>query len=89
MGLYMGVRKVWPFKCQNSDNGPFIYFFFLVLRRLYTWRRRKRGYLGAHPYYFINRELPPENFVRGDQKLCKRSPYNASIKLSKTYIKYN
>ena len=22
MGIYMGVRKVWPFKCQNSENGP-------------------------------------------------------------------
>ena len=24
----------------------------------------------------------------GNQKLCKRSPYNASLKLSKTYVKY-
>ena len=28
MGIYMGVRKVWPFKCQNSENGPLIYFLF-------------------------------------------------------------
>ena len=48
----------------------------------------KGGYSGAHPYYVIHRELPPENVVRGDQKLCKRSPYNASLKLSKTYVKY-
>ena len=47
----------------------------------------KGGYSGAHPYYVIHRELPPENVVRGDQKLCKRSPYNASLKLSKAYVK--
>ena len=28
MGIYMGVRKVWPFKCQKSENGPFIYFLY-------------------------------------------------------------
>ena len=48
----------------------------------------KGGYSGAHPYYVLYRELPPENVVRGDQKLCKRSPYNDSLKLSKTYVKY-
>ena len=36
----------------------------------------KGGYSGAHPYYVIHRELPPENVVRGDQKLCKRSLTN-------------
>ena len=52
------------------------------------------GYSGAYPYYVLHRELPTppppptENVVRGDQKLCKRSPYNASLKLSKTYVKY-
>ena len=30
---------------------------------------------------------PHENVLSGDQKLCKRSPYNASLKLSKTYVK--
>ena len=53
----------------------------------------KGGYSGAYPYYVLHRELPPpppppENVVRGDQKLCKLSPYNASLKLSKTYVKY-
>ena len=24
MGIYMEFRKVWPFKCQNSENGTFI-----------------------------------------------------------------
>ena len=28
MGIYMGVRKVWPFKCQTSENGQFIYFLY-------------------------------------------------------------
>ena len=40
---------------------------------------RTMSYIGSYP---------PENVVRGDQKLCKRSPYNASLKLSKTYVKY-
>ena len=26
MDKYIGVRKVWPFKCQNSENGPLILF---------------------------------------------------------------
>ena len=90
MGIYMGVRKVWPFKCQNSENGPLIYFlFFLEKGGLYLAALKRRGgYSGAHPYYVIHRELLPENVVRGDQKLCKRSPYNASLKFSKTYVKY-
>ena len=41
---------------------------------------RTMSYIGSYPH--------PENVVRGDQKLCKRSPYNASLKLSKTYVKY-
>ena len=92
MGIYMGVRKVWPFKCLNSENGPLIYFLFFFFKKkgVYTWRRSKGGggYSGAHPYYVIHRELPPENAVRGDQKLRKRSPYNASLKFSKTYFKH-
>ena len=58
---------------------------------LYLAALKKGGYSGAYPYYVLHRELPPpppENVVRGDQKLCKRSPYNASLKLSKTYVKY-
>ena len=43
---------------------------------------RTMSYIGSTP------PPPPENVVRGDQKLCKRSPYNASLKLSKTYVKY-
>ena len=44
---------------------------------------RTMSYIGSLPP-----PPPPENVVRGDQKLCKRSPYNASLKLSKTYVKY-
>ena len=95
MGIYMEFRKVWPFKCQNSENGTFIILsFFKKKRGFIPGGAEKGGYSGAHPYYVIHRELPPpppprpENVVRGDQKLCKRSPYNASLKLSKTYVKY-
>ena len=89
MGIYMEFRKVWPFKCQNSENGTFIILsFFKKKRGFIPGGAEKGGYSGAHPYYVIHRELPPENVVRGDQKLCKGSPYNASLKLSKTYVKY-
>ena len=87
MGIYMEFRKVWPFKCQNLENGTFIILsFFKKKRGFIPGGAEKGGYSGAHPYYVIHRELPPENVVRGDQKLCKRSPYNASLKLSKTYV---
>ena len=46
---------------------------------------RTMSYIGSYP---PPPPPPPENVVRGDQKLCKRSPYNASLKLSKTYVKY-
>ena len=61
MGIYIGVRKVWPFKCQNSENGPLIYFFFLKKRGFIPGGAEKGGggYSGAHPYYVIHRELPP------------------------------
>ena len=61
MGIYMGVRKVWPFKCLNSENGPLIYFLFFKKKGVYTWRRSKRGgggirahirtmsYIGSYP----------------------------------------
>ena len=90
MGIYMDFRKVWPFKCQNSENGTFIIlsFFLKKKRGFIPGGAEEGGYSGAHPYYVIHRELPPENVVRGDQKLCKRSPYNASLKLSKAYVKY-
>ena len=67
------------------------YTFFIKKRGFIPGGAEKKGgggYSGAHPYYVIQRELPPENVVRGDQKLCKRSAYNASLKLSKTYVKY-
>ena len=85
MGIYMGVRKVWPFKCQNPDNGPFIYFlFFFFFKRGYIPGGAEKGGIRAHirTISYIG-SYPP-----GDQKLRKRSPYNASIKLSQTYIKY-
>ena len=89
MGIYMEFRKVWPFKCQNSENGTSIILsFFKKKRGFIPGGAEKGGYSGAHPYYVIHRELPPDNVVRGDQKLCKRSPYNASLKLSKAYVKY-
>ena len=69
-------------------------FFFLKKRGgLYLAALKKGGirahirtmsYIGSYP----PPPPPPENVVRGDQKLCKRSPYNASLKLSKAYVKY-
>ena len=58
MGINTGVRKVWLFKCQNSENGQFIYFLYLKKGGLYL-AALKRGYSGAHPYYVKHRELPP------------------------------
>ena len=57
MGIYMGVRKVWPFKCQNSENGPFIYFFIKSGGLYLAALKRGGGCSGAHPYYVIHREL--------------------------------
>ena len=52
----------------------------------------KKGGIRAHirTMSYIGSSPPPnpENVVRGDQKLCKRSPYNAYLKISKTYVKY-
>ena len=64
------------------------FFFFLKKRGFIPGGAEKGGCSDAHPYYVIHMELPPENVVRGDQKLCKRLPYNASLKLSKAYVKY-
>ena len=48
MGIYMEFRKVWPFKCQNSENGTFIILSFFLKKKegVYTWRRWKRGVFG-------------------------------------------
>ena len=43
MGIYMGVRKVWPFNSQNSENGPLIYFLFLKKGGLYLAALKKGG----------------------------------------------
>ena len=61
MGIYMEFREVWPFKCQNSENGTFIILSFFLKKRggLYLAALKKGGYSGAHPYYVIHRELPP------------------------------
>ena len=80
-------------KTQKTGHS---YTFFIKKRGFILGGAEKGGggYSGAYPYYVLHRELPPppppppENVVRGDQKLCKRSPYNASLKLSKTYVKY-
>ena len=45
---------------------------------------RTMSYIGSYPP--PPPPPPPEN--GGDQKFCKRSPYNASLKFSKTYVKY-
>ena len=45
MGINTGVRKVWLFKCQNSENGPFIYFLYLKKGGLYL-AALKRGVFG-------------------------------------------
>ena len=52
MGLYMGVRKVWPFKCQNSDNGPFIYFFFSFFKAVIYLAALKKGVFGRTSVLF-------------------------------------
>ena len=85
MGIYTEFRKVWPFRKRDIHN---TFFFFKKKRGFIPGGAEKGGYSGAHPYYVIHRELSPENVVRGDQKLCKQSPYNVSLKLSKTYVKY-
>ena len=48
MGIYMGVRKVWPFKCQNSENGPFIYFKFFIKKGGLYLAALKKGGVRAH-----------------------------------------
>ena len=73
-------------KTQKTGHS---YTFFIKKRGFIPGGAEKGGgYSGAYPYHVLHRELPPENVVRGDQKLCKRSPYNASLKFSKTYVKY-
>ena len=96
----IGIRaKIWAYtwvsekfghsnaKTQKTGHS---YTFFIKKRGFIPGGAEKGGirahirtmsYIGSYP-------PPPENVVRGDQKLCKRSPYNASLKLSKTYVKY-
>ena len=60
MGIYMEFRKVWPFKCQNSENGTFIILSFFFKKRggLYLAALKKGGirahihtmsYIGSYP----------------------------------------
>ena len=46
MGIYLGVRKVWQFKCQNSENGPLIYFLFFKKRGFIPGGAQKGGVFG-------------------------------------------
>ena len=47
MGIYMGVREVWPFKCQNSENGPFINFNFFIKKGGLYLAALKKGVFGC------------------------------------------
>ena len=92
---YTWVSEKFGHSNAKTQKTGHSYTFFIKKGGLYLAALKKGGggYSGAYPYYVLNRELhppppPPENVVRGDQKLCKRSPYNASLKLSKTYVKY-
>ena len=102
-GLTSIRAKIWAYtwvsekfgrsnaKTQKTGNS---YTFFIKKRGFIPGGAEKGGggirahirtmsYIGSYPP-----SPHPENVVRGHQKLCKRSPYNASLKLSKTYVKY-
>ena len=92
----IGIRaKIWAYtwvsekfghsnaKTQKTGHS---YTFFIKKKGFLYLAALKRGVFGRiRP---PPPPPPPENVVRGDQKLCKRSPYNASLKLSKIYVKY-
>ena len=73
-------------KTQKTGHS---YTFFILKKRGFIPGGAEKGGIRAHIRTMSNiGSYPPENVVRGDQKLCKRSPYNASLKLSKTYVKF-
>ena len=85
MGIYMEFRKVWPFKCQNSENGTFmILSFFKKKRGFIPGGAEKGGYSGAHPYYVIHRELtppPPRECRKGRSKVMQTVALQCLLKV--------
>ena len=83
MGIYMEFRKVWPFKCQNSENGTFIIlsFFLKKKRGFIPGGAEKGGYSGAHPYYVILRELPPRECRKGLSKVMQTVALQCLLKV--------
>ena len=89
---YTWVSEKFGHSNAKTQKTGHSYTFFIKKGGLYLAALKKGGiwahiltmsYKGSYPP-----PPPRENVVRGDQKLCKRSPNNASLKLSKTYVKY-
>ena len=67
MGINTGVRKVWPFKCQNSENGPFIYFLYLKIGGFIPGGAEKGG-IRAHIRTMSNIGSYPRECRKGRSK---------------------
>ena len=87
MGIYMGVRKVWPFKCQNSENGPFIYFLYSKKRGFIPGGAEKGGgdirahirtmsYIGSYPP-----PPPPRECRKGRSKIVQTVALQCLLKV--------
>ena len=80
-GIQKSLAIQMPKLRKQDIHNLYFLFFFKKKRGFIPGGAEKGGYSGAHPYYVIHRELPPENVVRGDQKLCKRSPLQCLLKV--------
>ena len=85
--------KIWAYGCQKSLAIQMPKLRKRVIHKLSLLKKGglylaalKKGGIRAHIRTMSNigsypPPPPPENVVRGDQKLCKRAPYNASFKV--------
>ena len=80
MGINTDVRKVWPFKCQNSENGPFIYFLYLKKGGLYL-AALKRGGIRAHIRTMSNIGSYPRECRKGRSKVMQTVTLQCLLKV--------
>ena len=88
MWAYTWVSEKFGHSNAKTQKTGHSYTFFIKKGGFIPGGAEKGGYSGAYRSMSYIGSYPPENVVRSDQKLCKRSPYNASLKLSKTCVKY-
>ena len=81
MGINTGVRKVWLFKCQNSENGPFVYFLYLKKGGLYLAAQKWGGGIRAHIRTMSNIGSYPRECRKGRSKVMQTVALQCLLKV--------